>query len=243
VVPNPAAADITSEFQLRTVPFGDSAPEIVHRQLMSTARSEAKVDVADVDALDLYVDETYIFTVPRNFWQGRSRGRLVMRLQPGGVSLIRSVEPTGNSRTCAGSDEDMTCWSTETWYFPGGFWDGGSAVAVPLLVRNKSNLEAGAALAVQIFADEPTWTLLAEHTFIGGATPRWEVTAQLDPEATLTVVVGDQYVEIPPDVWQVIWKSVTLEVTDEAVTFESHWPNSARTLGRVTEELPLVPLP
>jgi len=134
VSPNPAAGDVGAEFRLLTVPTGDEEPEIVFSGLMSSDRTDATIDVAGIDELAIHVDDIHIFTVPRTFWEAIIRGRLVLRLGPGGVGLTRSVEATDANSRCSGSGEERTCWATETWYFPGGLWDEGSTISVPLVV-------------------------------------------------------------------------------------------------------------
>ncbi len=236
VRPNPAPGDLEATVEFRTVPADDALPRIVHEHRMAVSKADAKVDVHGAEALDVLVNGEEALTIPRHFWEGMSRGWMIVRVQPGGVELIRSVEPTGNGRTCVGNAKGETCWSTEKWYFPGPLWGSGKTAAVPVVVVVKPHDEVGD-IPVRIHADDPTGPVLAETSTAEMGGPSWQTTVDLDQDASLVVVAGDRSVELTPDFWQLTWTSIRVELTENGATFVYHWPTSSRRLEKLREPL------
>lgn len=236
---NPASADRNAALELRAVALEGEQANVVHEQLLTAATTNAEIDVYGADGLDLLVAGRHAVAIPRHFWAGMSSGRLVIRIQPGGIELTRRVEPTGQSRSCSGNAKGTTCWSTERWFFEVPLWDVAETAAVKVVVDLRG-LDAAGLVLVRLHADDITGPVLAETTT---AEKKWEATVSIDPDATLAVVVDDRRVLLPPDLWQLAWKTVRVEFTTDAATFRYQRPVTARRIDDITEPLAVDPIP
>ncbi len=234
ISPNPAAADPDAALELRTA-SPEEEPEVVYEQLLSLPARNAEIDVHSADGLDVLIAGRHAVSIPRHFWEDRSSGRLVVRVQPGGIELTRRVEPTGGGRTCFENAKGKTCWSTERWFFEVPLWDIAETAAVKVVV-NLRGLESEGLVPVRLHADDTTGPVLAETST---AEKKWETMVRIDTDSALVVVADDLQVVLPPDLWQLTWKTVRVEFTSEAATYNYQRPTTPRRVDQVSEPLPI----
>jgi hypothetical protein len=220
VRPNPAAADPSAGLELRTVPADESTPEIIHEQPMSTRDVKAEIDVRGVDGLDLLINGDLAVAIPRHFWENTNRGRLIIRIRPGGVRLERS---------------------SERWYVPHPLWEMIEPATVAVVVR-LVGVDPDSDVPIELRSDDPAGPVLAA-TSTANNRHRWAQTVEVDAESALIAVFGDHYVELPPDLWQLAWDTVEIEFRDDVATYKYKWPFSPREIDQVREPLVVEPLP
>lgn len=236
--PNPSASRPNAELSIvaeRAAVDGST----VHRQQMAERSVDTRLDVSTADRLDLYVDDLLVFSIPRRFWEERSRGRITIKLQPGGVQLTRAV--TG-STVCSVRAGERTCWTGEVRYFPAIVFDGETdTLAVAIKIPTDGSVAPETVIQFVEVAGDTGDERIAVDTKVGDLdNGRLDIETQVLPTSTLQVVVGDRVAVVPPELWQRRWKGIRLHVGDSSVRLESHWPSSPERLDAIRTTVPLV---
>ena len=231
---NLAEAHPGAELILRTVPIEDGKGRIVHTQRLSDRPGNVKIDVEGISAFDVEINGSEVFTVPKDFWEARSRGSVRLKILPGGIAMGRSVAARGQSRTCRGTGEQMTCWSNETWYFPELISIDGTRT-VPVTILSHRATVWSDSLEVSLLSKVGGETSILFTTTTADIGTRAEITLQVPSDAIVVLRVGDESAEIPPDAWLQVWRFATLTIAPREVSFATTWPTTLQSLGRRSE--------